>query len=546
MALNGEDVVSFERDDLHRETLRHYANSLSQQQRYDEVGRLTQQLMLNGHDKGYQAQTQNNAIQHTNQLIERLYHYDKTGELTLIKDARRGAIHYKYDPVGRLLEATNKLGKETFNFDPASNILDRYNSTKEQSSQHTATEKGLGYNRLVNNIVQEYLDQQYQYDAFGQLIRQKSSQGDLNLEWDVLGRLVRSRNNQYTAEYRYDALGRRIQKRSKHHHTGQEQNIIYGWDGDTLAYESSADITKHYFYEKDSFLPLLQAAYHHSIELHQTQDWTEKTYSIYKDPLWNTVKQSQGFDDVWFYRCDHLGTPQEMSNQTGAIVWKAQYKAWGECKVEQAKPDFFENSEIISNNIRFQGQYFDGETGLHYNRYRYYSPYVGRFISKDPIGLLGGFNVYSYAPNPNNWIDPLGLRSRNKTLPINARSRNTKKLVNCINADGKKVSADDARKDDFLFNNKNDAMNAGSKMLGPGAVRTYNEKGQWNGWKNAKGDTVYWNHGDWGKGVGTSTFPHLNYDVSGKKGHLFMKDKIENSGMVDDFYSKYEKARGCP
>ncbi|HAV4234674.1 TPA: hypothetical protein JIQ46_17905, partial [Acinetobacter baumannii ATCC 17978] len=69
----------------------------------------------------------------------------------------------------------------------------------------------------------------------------------------------------------------------------------------------------------------------------------------------------------------------------------------------------FENSEIISNNIRFQGQYFNEETGLHYNRYRYYSPYVGRFISKDPIGLLGGFNVYSYAPNPNNWVDPLGL-----------------------------------------------------------------------------------------------------------------------------------------
>nr|WP_289845470.1 RHS repeat-associated core domain-containing protein [Acinetobacter oleivorans] len=91
----------------------------------------------------------------------------------------------------------------------------------------------------------------------------------------------------------------------------------------------------------------------------------------------------------------------------------------------------------MSNNIHFQGQYFDEETGFHYNRY--YSPYIGRFISKDPIGLLGEYNVYSYAPNPNNWIDPLGLRSRNKTLPINARSRNTKKLVNYINADGKKL-----------------------------------------------------------------------------------------------------------
>ncbi len=63
----------------------------------------------------------------------------------------------------------------------------------------------------------------------------------------------------------------------------------------------------------------------------------------------------------------------------------------------------------ITNNIRFQGQYFDEETGLHYNRYRYYSPYVGRFISKDPIGLLGGSNVYAYAPNPIDWVDPLGL-----------------------------------------------------------------------------------------------------------------------------------------
>ncbi|HFG6884117.1 RHS repeat-associated core domain-containing protein [Acinetobacter baumannii] len=111
---------------------------------------------------------------------------------------------------------------------------------------------------------------------------------------------------------------------------------------------------------------------------------------------------------------DHLGTPQEMTDHTGAIIWKAEYKAWGECKAEKAKSNFFENSEIISNNIRFQGQYFDEETGLHYNRYRYYSPYIGPFISKDPIGLLGGDNVYAYAPNPVGWIDPLGLNSKSK------------------------------------------------------------------------------------------------------------------------------------
>ncbi|MDV7557586.1 RHS repeat-associated core domain-containing protein, partial [Acinetobacter baumannii] len=189
----------------------------------------------------------------------------------------------------------------------------------------------------------------------------------------------------------------------------QEQNIIYGWDGDTLAYESTEQLTKHYIYEKDSFVPMLQAVYLSPVELHQTPDWSDRPYNINRDPLWKTEKQGKEFDDVWFYHCDHLGTPQEMTDHTGAIIWKAEYKAWGECKAERAKSNFFENSEIISNNIRFQGQYFDEETGLHYNRYRYYSPYVGRFVSKDPIGLLGGFNVYSYAPNPNNWVDPLGL-----------------------------------------------------------------------------------------------------------------------------------------
>ena len=156
---------------------------------------------------------------------------------------------------------------------------------------------------------------------------------------------------------------------------------------------------------------MLQAVYQSPIELHQTPDWSDKPYSVHRDPLWKTTKQSKGFDDVWFYHCDHLGTPQEMTDHTGAIIWKAEYKAWGECRTEKAKSNFFENSEIISNNIRFQGQYFDQETGLHYNRYRYYSPYVGRFVSKDPISLLGGNNAYMYVKNPTGWIDRLGLCS---------------------------------------------------------------------------------------------------------------------------------------
>ncbi|MCT9364984.1 RHS repeat-associated core domain-containing protein [Acinetobacter baumannii] len=120
-----------------------------------------------------------------------------------------------------------------------------------------------------------------------------------------------------------------------------------------------------------------------------------------------------------------------MTDHTGSIIWKAEYKAWGECKAEKAKSNFFEDSEIISNNIRFQGQYFDQETGFHYNRYRYYSPYVGRFISKNPIGLLGGLNGYVYAPNPIGWVDPYGLNN-NPLVGIDLSNKSRSEIENIL------------------------------------------------------------------------------------------------------------------
>ncbi|EKS67891.1 MULTISPECIES: RHS repeat-associated core domain-containing protein [Caballeronia] len=107
-----------------------------------------------------------------------------------------------------------------------------------------------------------------------------------------------------------------------------------------------------------------------------------------------------------FYQNDHLGTPQELLDESGKVVWLARYKAWGGRKpTPYGKTDAAE----ADNAIRFQGQYADDETGLTYNRHRYYDPATGRFITQDPIGLAGGTNLYQYAPNPIDWIDPLGL-----------------------------------------------------------------------------------------------------------------------------------------
>ncbi|NML35554.1 hypothetical protein HHL14_32710 [Paraburkholderia sp. G-4-1-8] len=113
---------------------------------------------------------------------------------------------------------------------------------------------------------------------------------------------------------------------------------------------------------------------------------------------------------TYFYQNDHLGTPQEMVDESGKVVWLARYKAWGGVKrAPYGKAD----PVGADNRIRFQGQYHDEETGLAYNRHRYYDAQAGRFISKDPIGLAGGVNVYQYAPNPISWVDPLGLMGRN-------------------------------------------------------------------------------------------------------------------------------------
>ena len=91
------------------------------------------------------------------------------------------------------------------------------------------------------------------------------------------------------------------------------------------------------------------------------------------------------------------------------------------------------------------------------------------------------------------------------------------------------------QKIDYLFGNRNDAMNWAANSLGQNKTRIYDEKGKWIGWKNDSGDIVNWGHGDWYKRLGSSTFPHLNYEIGNTKGHLFLADKIGNAGLMGEF-----------
>jgi len=121
-------------------------------------------------------------------------------------------------------------------------------------------------------------------------------------------------------------------------------------------------------------------------------------YVYLGDQLLAVIKPGES---VYYFHNDHLGTPQVLTNDSQAISWKAVYTPFG---------DAVPSIATIENPFRFPGQYYDSETGLHYNYFRYYNPQTGRYITPDPIGLEGGINLFAYVGgNPVNWVDPLGL-----------------------------------------------------------------------------------------------------------------------------------------
>jgi RHS repeat-associated protein len=104
---------------------------------------------------------------------------------------------------------------------------------------------------------------------------------------------------------------------------------------------------------------------------------------------------------VYYFITDHLGTPMKMMNETGGVVWSADYRLFGELSAGNA---------TVENKFRFPGQYYDPETELHYNYHRFYQPKMGRYITPDPVGLEGGLNPYLYVnANPVMGVDPFGL-----------------------------------------------------------------------------------------------------------------------------------------
>ncbi|WP_108651045.1 DUF6531 domain-containing protein [Dongshaea marina] len=312
---------------------------LVSQHNYDELGREThrQQGSLTSH---YQYDQQSRLASHRamrgeQQVLGREYGYYASGALRSIKDSRNGFSEFFYDRADRLTRVTGPVA-ENFVYDPAGNLL------AEGESNPANTE--LKQNRLLC-----YGDKRYRYNDYGSLIEESGPSGTTRYQYDTKQQLVRVDNNGQQTCYKYDPLGRRIAKLTPQGET------CYIWDGDVLLTESCGEKRKLYLHEPGSFRPLAQVV-------------DGKTYH---------------------YQLDHLGTPRELTDAEGNIVWSVQYKAFGSVVCKQV--------EDVENNIRFQGQYFDSETGLHYNRHRYYNPRIGRYLSQDPLGLEGGAMLTSTA-----------------------------------------------------------------------------------------------------------------------------------------------------
>ena len=381
--LDGEVVSDIERDNAHRE-IKRTQGALNSSFAYDPVGRLTQQLAQLDPTRTAKINTgsltqQRNAWQALEQLapgqinsdhaISRQYEYDKAGNLLAIKDAHQGNTQFQYDALGRILSSTQPKSSETFRFDPAHNLLDQGATSS-----------------LVDNSLTVFEDKRYRYDAHGNLLEKKIARHtEIALEWNLEHQLVRSRSTRNAqadaptiqeTHYSYDPFGRRIAKRDSF---GITQ---FTWDGNRLLSETRGSHSRTYLYEGTSFVPLAQV-----------------------DNLAGEDKSN-----ILYFHTDHLGTPRELTDVQGQVQWAATYKAWGNVlQVQQVEVTRDAQALEQLQALRFQGQYFDIETGLHYNRFRYFDPDIGRFVSQDPIGLHGGNNLYQYAANPSGWVDPLGL-----------------------------------------------------------------------------------------------------------------------------------------
>ncbi len=179
-------------------------------------------------------------------------------------------------------------------------------------------------------------------------------------------------------------------------HARRPERTQYAWSGLQMVGErsdSDPDAAVQYVYTENSYEPLAR------------------------------IDSRQQHAEMYWYHTEINGLPEKVTDSHGEIVWRGTSTAWGRSQHESVYAEW-----DVPQNLRFQGQYLDRETGLHYNTFRYYDPTGGCYTQMDPIGLAGGLNTYTYVVDPLVWVDPLGLMC-SPSKGFNRRDRITKRWV---------------------------------------------------------------------------------------------------------------------
>lgn len=336
--------------------------------------------------------------------LSRHYQYDALDRLVGVNDSHWGEQGWKLNGNGQVVAERSKRGHERqarlFGYDSELNLCELSHILPSDgqplSSQQAQAEPLRRYDTAGR--VSQIGPNQYCYDKCGRLSEKVVSRlgfrpQTTQFEWDGFDRLQRvTLPDGSRWRYRYDPFGRRIGKERE----GQVSQLTaitrvhYRWDGDQLvqqqSYQADGNAARQvqWVYEPGSFRPLAQ---------------------------WEAGEQDER---LHYIVTDVAGTARELCSEEGNIVWRGEQLLWGNHRADaipQQLRRFLGDTanEEIYCELRYQGQLYDQETGLYYNRHRYFDPELGQYISSDPIGFAGGLRPQGYVHNPLEWVDPLGL-----------------------------------------------------------------------------------------------------------------------------------------
>jgi RHS repeat-associated protein len=289
------------------------------------------------------------------------YTYDAAGNVrTRTVDGRTEV--FSYDEVNRLtvVDAPGSADDEAFGYDQAGNRISSNGETWAYNERNELTRQGAI---------------RHHYDANGNVTMTVDGAVSKRYFWNAADQLTAYTNHAaaVSATYAYDSSGRRVRKVVW---SGGVSDVTrFVWEGPRLLAELDGQGAPKRRYVYRGFTPLAMVEY------------------------------GGGAPVPYFYVTDALGTPWKLVDASGAVVWSASYKAFGEATV----------SGVVEQPLRFPGQYYDTESGLHYNYKRYYEPGAGRYFGRDALLEFNGF-LYAYG-NPFRFVDPTGLISLELIVP---------------------------------------------------------------------------------------------------------------------------------